>query len=561
MSRRPPRLLVRMIVVTFVTAAVLVGAIFGVVVTISRNQVRETVRAHLESSQRMIAALQNREQRGLRLQAENLAESPTLKAAMDTYAAESRTANASVRTQLLNTIAGELQKMAVRVESDAVVAVDTHHRTLAAAGRFASEWPIGRAAAAVGDPDDAAADDGVIHAGTGLFRAVTAPLLLGDGSSIGTLYLATSLDQKFSERLGELARTHTAIVSRGELVASTLSPSAQREFTAAMPGLTTDEGTVALGGESHAFRRLLAFGDTVFYALTSIDASARMAIRETTQTLIIIALGALSLALIGSIGLAHLLSQPIGHLSASIHDIARTRQFNATLPLRGSSRELDALTETFNTLMASVAAAEAETEAAYTAAIRGFAAALDARDPYTAGHSERVSALSVAVGRVMNLPANELEVLRLGALLHDIGKIGVPDEILRKPGPLEPVEYAILQQHPVLGARILGTVPFLASHLPIVELHHERPDGRGYPRGLRGHEIPQPARIVHVADAFDAMTSARAYRPERPVDEALGELWACIGTEFHVEVVEALTQAITGRPFLADRTFQEALSA
>ncbi len=561
MSRRPPRLVVRMIGVTFVTAAVLVGAIFGVVVLISRNQVRQTVREHLESSQRMIAALQSREQRGLRLQAENVAESPTLKAAMDTYAAESRTANASVRAQLLNTIAGELGKMAGRVESDALVAVDTHQRTLAAAGRFASEWPAGRAVPVVGDPSNPATYDGEIHTDTGLFRAVTAPLLLGDGSSIGTLYLATSLDQEFSERLGELARTHTAIASRGALVASTLPPAAQREFEAAMPGLTADEGTVALGGESYAFRRLVAFGDTVFYALTSIDASARMAIRETTQMLFFIALGSLSLALVGSIGLAHLLSRPIGRLSASIHTIAETRQFNATLPLRGSSRELDALTETFNTLMASVAAAEAETQAAYTAAIRGLAAALDARDPYTAGHSERVSALSVAVGKVMNLPATELEVLRLGALLHDIGKIGVPDEILRKPGPLDAVEYAILQRHPVLGARILGTVPFLERHLPIVELHHERPDGLGYPHGLRGHEIPEAARIVHVADAFDAMTSARAYRPERPADEALRELWACVGTEFHVEVLEALTQAITGRRFLADETFQEALSA
>jgi putative nucleotidyltransferase with HDIG domain len=542
-------------------AAVLVGAVFGVVVTVSRNQVRQTVREHLESSQQMIAELQSREQRGLRLQAENIAESPTLKAAIDTYAAESRTATASERMQLLNTITGELEKMAGRVDADVLIAVDAHRRTLAAAGRLASAWPAGRRLPPVGNPDDPVAYDGVMHAGNDLFRVVTAPLLLGDGSSVGTLYLATSLDQQFAERLGTLARTYTAILSRGELVASTLSPTAQHELKRPGSHLADDEGTVILDGESHAFRRLVTLGDTTFYALTSIDASARMAIRQTTVTLVFVALGALSLALIGSIGLAHLMSRPIERLSASIHDIARTRQFHASLPLSGSSRELDALTETFNTLMFSVAAAEAETQVAYTAAIRGLAATLDARDPYTAGHSERVSVLSVAVGKVMNLPASELEVVRLGALLHDIGKIGVPDEILRKPGPLEPEEYAVLQQHPVLGARILGTVPFLARHLPIVELHHERPDGRGYPHGLRGDEIPLPARIVHAADAFDAMTSARAYRPERPADEALRELWACVGTEFHVEVVEALTEAITGRPFMADTTFEEALSA
>jgi putative nucleotidyltransferase with HDIG domain len=196
--------------------------------------------------------------------------------------------------------------------------------------------------------------------------------------------------------------------------------------------------------------------------------------------------------------------------------------------------------------MASVAAAEAQTEAAYTGAIRALAAALDARDPYTAGHSDRVSVLSVAIGRQLGLDADNLEVLRLGALLHDIGKIGVPDDVLRKPGRLTPSEYDTIKLHPVLGARILRTVPFLSRHIPIVELHHERPDGRGYPHGLRGDDIPPAARIVHVADAYDAMTSARAYRAARPSGDALRELWRCSGTEFHAEIVGALATALPG---------------
>jgi HD-GYP domain-containing protein (c-di-GMP phosphodiesterase class II) len=144
----------------------------------------------------------------------------------------------------------------------------------------------------------------------------------------------------------------------------------------------------------------------------------------------------------------------------------------------------------------------------------------------------------------MRLPDDELDILRLGALLHDIGKIGISDDVLRKPGPLTPEEFRLIEQHPGVGARILKSVHFLAPHLPIVELHHERPDGLGYPHKLRGHEIPMLARIVHVADAFDAMTSARAYRPARSGAEALRELWRCAGSQFDAEVVQALASAM-----------------
>jgi putative nucleotidyltransferase with HDIG domain len=172
--------------------------------------------------------------------------------------------------------------------------------------------------------------------------------------------------------------------------------------------------------------------------------------------------------------------------------------------------------------------------------IGALAAALDARDPYTAGHSQRVSDLSVLLALEMELPEQDRETLRLGALLHDIGKIGISDSVLRKPGKLTAEEFDHIKMHPVLGARILRPATFLESHLPVVELHHERPDGRGYPHGLRGEEIPLFARIVHVADAFDAMTSARAYRPARPAADAMAELWRNVGTDFDPRVVQAM---------------------
>jgi putative nucleotidyltransferase with HDIG domain len=220
--------------------------------------------------------------------------------------------------------------------------------------------------------------------------------------------------------------------------------------------------------------------------------------------------------------------------------MAATREVAGGLTLTGSSLEIDMLTDTFNALIRSVTAAEDQTQGAYTGAIRALAMALDARDPYTAGHSERVSVLSVAIGRSLRLRDEEIEIIRLGALLHDIGKIGVPDAVLLKPMALTPAEFDIIKQHPGAGARILQSVPFLAPHIPIVELHHERPDGRGYPLGLRGDEIPVAARIVHVADAYDAMTSERAYRPALGSAVALAELHRLSGVEFDEACVAAM---------------------
>jgi putative nucleotidyltransferase with HDIG domain len=496
----------------------------------------------------MFAALETRRQRELRSQVATLAESPTLNAALDTYQAEMRTSGgASERGELIETIDREVERLAARVESDAIVLVDARQRTLAAAGRLADRWPRGQVVSIV-PSKNRESSDGVARVSGGVFRVVTVPLVI-DEASIGSLYLATSLDKSYAQELATLAGTKTAIVGGHALLASTLTPVAAREFEAAVATDRPPDGTMVLDGESHAFQRLVDVGDATIYALGSIDESARGATGDAMQSLSVIAIGAIVLALGASFVLARMVSDPIGHLSESLASMAASHDVDARLPLAGSSRELDTLTETFNALMASVAAAESQTEAAYTGAIRALATALDARDPYTAGHSERVGVLSVAIGRTLALSAADIEVIRLGALLHDIGKIGVPDEVLRKTGPLTDAEFDCIKTHPVLGARILRSVPFLAPHIPIVELHHERPDGLGYPNGLRGDEIPLAARIVHVADAYDAITSARAYRGARPAGDALNELWRCAGTAFHLEIVDALAAALPGVSF------------
>jgi putative two-component system response regulator len=170
--------------------------------------------------------------------------------------------------------------------------------------------------------------------------------------------------------------------------------------------------------------------------------------------------------------------------------------------------------------------------------------ALEAKDAYTSGHSARVSRYAVKTAVQLGYTADRLEQIRLGGELHDIGKIGTREDILNKPGPLNPAEFQHIKGHAALGERILA--PFMVespSVLRIVRSHHERLDGGGFPDGLAGDGIPHEARIVAVVDAFDAMTTNRAYRPPRTPTDAVAELQCCAGTHFDTEVVAAFLRA------------------
>jgi diguanylate cyclase (GGDEF)-like protein len=189
------------------------------------------------------------------------------------------------------------------------------------------------------------------------------------------------------------------------------------------------------------------------------------------------------------------------------------------------------------------AALAAMLEHANMATVEALAAAVDAKDPYTRGHSQRVSAYAAAMAEAMGLSAGEIARVRLAGLLHDVGKIGVPDAILTKPGRLTAEEFAIIQQHPAIGERMLAGVPFLREILPAVRHHHERWDGRGYPDGLAELALPRDAAILAVADSFDAMTSSRTYRAALPASEARRRVREGSGTQFDPRVVAAFEQA------------------
>jgi putative nucleotidyltransferase with HDIG domain len=175
--------------------------------------------------------------------------------------------------------------------------------------------------------------------------------------------------------------------------------------------------------------------------------------------------------------------------------------------------------------------------------IYALATALDERDPYTKNHSDKVTQYAMTIAFLLGLPLEEQREIKTAGMLHDIGKIGIPDAILLKPGGLTREEFDVIRSHPVRGARIIHNIETLRGIIPIVEHHHERWDGRGYAGGLAGKDIPLGARILAIADSYDAMTSDRTYRQKMPHEQALAELRRCAGSQFDPELVKVFIAA------------------
>jgi HD-GYP domain-containing protein (c-di-GMP phosphodiesterase class II) len=245
------------------------------------------------------------------------------------------------------------------------------------------------------------------------------------------------------------------------------------------------------------------------------------------------------------------ISEPIRGLAASTRAISRG-EFHQRSPVRGAL-EISELAENFNKMAGDIEeyierlkeAAE-ENRELFIGSIRMLAAAIDEKDPYTRGHSGRVAKYSTLIGQELGLSTEELDKLRISALLHDVGKIGVEDRVLKKPGALTPEEFGLMKQHTVKGANIMRPVSQLKEMLPGIELHHEHMDGRGYPYGLQGQQIPLMARIIGVADTLDAMTTNRPYQTAMDLDFALERIRSLTGTKFDAVVVTALESAVTG---------------
>ncbi|HVP68789.1 MAG TPA: HD domain-containing phosphohydrolase [Anaeromyxobacteraceae bacterium] len=264
------------------------------------------------------------------------------------------------------------------------------------------------------------------------------------------------------------------------------------------------------------------------------------------------ATAALAFAALLAAAFARGLAGPLVDLVRGALDIARGR-FGRQVPLPGRS-EIGDLAYTFNYMSRELARQDAENARLIRALERGtletvrcLAGAIDAKDPYTRGHNGRVAALSVEIGRELGCDGATLQALEYGGLLHDVGKIGVPEALLRKTVPLTGPEISVMRQHPAIGADIVREVELLRDALPAIRSHHERWDGGGYPDGLMGAGIPLVARIVNAADTWDACTSSRPYQPALEPDEVVRILGRLRSTQIDPAVHDALLAVLHRR--------------
>lgn len=276
------------------------------------------------------------------------------------------------------------------------------------------------------------------------------------------------------------------------------------------------------------------------------------------STSVVLVLASVLAAFSGWIVSRHI-SRPVRQLAASSESLA-AGNFEERVQIQ-SQNELGDLAEHFNSMAARIQGYVEELKAAvqsnrqlFLEAVQTVAAAIDEKDPYTKGHSERVTHYAVIVAEELGLKPEEVENIRVAALLHDVGKIGVPDEILQKPISLDSKEFEIMKQHPVKGARIIGQISQLQDVIPGILYHHEKVDGTGYPEGLNGAQIPIQAKIISVVDAFDALTTHRPYQTAMTLESALQRVESFVGTRYDTGVVEALKAAVDKKRIKLRRT-------
>jgi HD-GYP domain-containing protein (c-di-GMP phosphodiesterase class II) len=278
------------------------------------------------------------------------------------------------------------------------------------------------------------------------------------------------------------------------------------------------------------------------------EAAALASVSDMRRQTLFVSLLAAVLALVFGFYFAEKLTRPVRELAAGAQRIA-AGDFSQRVRVLGRT-ELGELGASFNQMtdqverfVGDLQRSAEENHELFLGTVKALAAAIDGKDPYTRGHSERVSRFSVATAQALGLAEVEIERIRISALLHDVGKIGIDDRILKKPSALTDEEFEIMKTHPQKGFKIMSQIPAMRDFLPGMYMHHEMINGQGYPQGLKDDELPMQARIVSVADTFDAMTTERPYQQAMDLEAALTRLKSFIGTRYDARVVAAFIAA------------------
>lgn len=515
---------------SFVPFAILLLGSFWAIQKMVEFTVRDGLHSSLRQTHLSIARVRSRSElqnsRFLRI----LGENASLKAGLQLLLAEPKSADARL------TVEDQLREMCNTLGFDFLMVSNTEGVALAGVMRI-GEQLVALNAARIWPPQR-----GFMTVEGRAYQVASTPIDQAE-ENIGFLSVGERFD--FSEFTTPAVLTHN-----GSVLKSSIPGIPPEEVASALRGCQEQaECEVRLRGETYVSLPMqsIHFGEGyVLRTLQSVDSVSGPVQAILRKVFLTAGIGALLAAVILSVLSSRSIVRPIAGFVSRLQETEKTGLLPEFRPPLASVLEIHELTESFNRAAAAIREARASLHRAYVEFAGSLASALEARDRYTAGHSRRVSQLSCTIAEAMNLPAEELDQIRIGALLHDIGKIGIADTVLQKPTKLTNEEFALIRQHPSIGRSILEGVQGLQAYLPIVELHHENWNGSGYPRGQRGDATPLGARIVHVVDAYDAMTSDRPYRRGMSHEEAIRLLQENAGTQFDPGLVLVFME-LTGR--------------
>lgn len=517
----------RAFLICFVPFAVLLGLSFWMIQRMVQSTVREGLRASLGENQLAIARLHAKGElqnsRFLKIAGEN----PALKAGMELLVSTNEKESAR------RTVEDQLHELGEHMGFDFLLISGLHGEPLAGVVRQAADDVHGQSRLI---PLETA---GLERSRSELldfrgrtFQVASVPVDLGD-ENLGSLSVGEYFD------LSEFT-TPAVLMHNGKVIQSNITATPFEQLNAALAACNDrSECDLRLNGANWISLPVQSYGGGyLLRSLENVDKAAAPVQTRLHNLFLTLTVVCLLLAFICSVVSSRSIVKPIAALVEHLRNAVRTGVLPEFEGQPSSILEIRELAENYNRAALSVKTAGENLESAYLEFIGSLASALDARDRYTSGHSTRVSQLSCTIAAAMQLDPGEVERIRIGALLHDIGKIGISDSVLQKPGRLTDEEFALVMEHPVIGRRILEGVQGFAPYLAAVELHHENWNGTGYPKRQTGEQTPIEARIIHVSDAYDAMTTDRSYRRGMTHERAVEILIENAGIQFDPRIVD-----------------------